>query len=78
MYPPQAGTNCKVGNVLGDEVETPVNVLRTGVQGNAVQILYHRGESFLNSEDFWVLTLGDFHYKAAVNILLWIGLKKKN
>lgn len=29
-------------------------------------------ESFLNSEEFWVLTLGDFHHKAAVNTLLWI------
>ncbi|XP_069628480.1 uncharacterized protein [Haliaeetus albicilla] len=38
----EAGTHRKVGNVLGDEVETHVNVLRTGVQGNAVQILCHR------------------------------------
>ncbi|XP_052672373.1 uncharacterized protein LOC128155006 isoform X1 [Harpia harpyja] len=38
----EAGTHRKVGKVLGDEVETHVNVLRTGVQGNAVQILYHR------------------------------------
>ncbi|XP_040975204.1 uncharacterized protein LOC115333986 [Aquila chrysaetos chrysaetos] len=38
----EAGTHRKVRNVLGDEVETHVNVLRTGVQGNAVQILYHR------------------------------------
>lgn len=53
------------------------NVLRRGVQGSVEQIYNTEVSQFLPDKGSGVLTPSDFHYKAAVNILLWIGLGKK-
>lgn len=65
MSPAQAGS----GMFLVTK-QIRVNVLRRGVRGSVEQIYNTEVSQFLPDRAWGVLTPSDFHYKAAVNILL--------